>query len=127
LIIWGDYFQSETRIILGCLELCGVKYKFNEINTFLGEHKSDSYLDINPTGQVPTIQDGQNLVIGGYSTFLNYLANSQPKVAKQLYPSNTASEIDSHILWYQCILKPASQRFIRHIVGPKAFGEGQYS
>tara|TARA_B110000285_G_C14969241_1_gene535694 strand:- start:470 stop:700 length:231 start_codon:yes stop_codon:yes gene_type:complete len=72
---------------------------------------------------VPTLVDGQTTVVGGYSTFLTYLASTLPALGKALYPSNAQAEIDAHLLWYQCILSPATQKMVRTIVGPKAFGE----
>ena len=46
------------------------------MDTFVGDHQKDSYTDdINPTGQVPTIIHANNLVIGGYSTYLLFLAS----------------------------------------------------
>ena len=55
LTIYGDYFQSETRSILAILDYCGLKYDFNEIDIIQGEHESESYMEINPTGTVPTL------------------------------------------------------------------------
>ena len=84
--IWGDYFQSETRTICAALDFCGVHYNFDEINTLIGEHREESYLEINPVGNVPTINDGKTSILGGYSTMLAYLADSRPIVGSTLYP-----------------------------------------
>lgn len=65
--MYGDYFCTDLRTILCCLQYCGTKYIFNEIDTLVGEHLNDSYLEVNPTGQTPTITDGTTTVIGGYS------------------------------------------------------------
>ena len=73
LTIYGDYFQSETRSILAILDYCGLKYEFNEIDIIQGEHESESYMEINPTGTVPTLREGNILLIGGYSTQIEYL------------------------------------------------------
>lgn len=73
LTIYGDYFQSETRSILAILDFCGIKYNFNELDIFQGEHESDSYLELNPTGQLPTIKESSILLIGGFLTQLEYL------------------------------------------------------
>ena len=42
-------------------------------------------------------------------------------------PEKSVVDIKTHILWYKCIMRPATQRYVRHIVGPKAFGEREYS
>ena len=38
LIIYGDYFQSESRIIFSALYFCKVDFKFNHVKTLAGEH-----------------------------------------------------------------------------------------
>jgi len=93
----------------------------------IGQHKEEPYLAINPTGDVPTLVHGNTSVIGGYSTFLTYLASTFPALGRALYPANAQAEIDAHLLWYQCILSPATQKLVRTVVGPKAFGEKQCS
>lgn len=84
--IWGDYFQTETRTICAALDFCGVHYNLVEINTLIGEHREESYLEINPVGNVPTINDGKTSVLGGYSTMLAYLAQARPNIGSTLYP-----------------------------------------
>ena len=86
LTLHGDYFASEVRTIIAGLDYCGVAYTFKEVNTFIGQHKEEPYLQINPIGQIPTIVDGNTTVIGGYSTFLTYLASARPSLGKTLYP-----------------------------------------
>lgn len=73
LLVYGDYFQSETRSILAILQYSGIKYEFNEIDIFQGEHEDESYIEINPTGTVPTLKEGNILLIGGYLTQLEYM------------------------------------------------------
>ena len=123
LTLHGDYFSSEVRTIVAGLQFCGVQFTFKEVNTLIGEHKEEPYLAVNPTGSVPTLVDGNTSVIGGYSTFLTYLASAYPVLGAALYPPNSQAEIDAHLLWYQCIFSPATQKMVRFMVGPKAFGE----
>ena len=108
LTLHGDYFSSEVRTIVAGLQYCGVTFVFKEVNTLVGQHKDEPYLAVNPTGSVPTLVDGNTSVIGGYSTFLTYLASTYPTLGKTLYPDNAQDEIDAHLLWYQCIFSPAT-------------------
>ncbi len=78
---------------------------------------------MNPTGQIPTLTEGRFLVLGGYNVFLNYLCNHHQKIKEKLYQTQFKGEIDKHMLWFQSILKVASNRIVRQIVGPQAFGE----
>jgi glutaredoxin len=75
--VWGDYFSSDTRTIIAILDYCGINYQFKEVDTFLGEHKEEEYMKVNPTCQIPTIEDGNNLLIGGFSTMIMFLASTK--------------------------------------------------
>jgi glutathione S-transferase len=68
IVLFGDYFDPDVRTILCCLEYCGTKHTFEEIDTLIGKHTEASYLEINPTGQTPTIVNGDTTVIGGYQS-----------------------------------------------------------
>ena len=73
LIVFGDYFQSETRTILAILEFAECKYSFKPIDSFQGENEKDDFLKINPLGQIPTIKDKSTLVLGNLSTQIEYV------------------------------------------------------
>jgi len=36
LTLHGDYFSSEVRTIVACLQYCAVKFTFREVNTLIG-------------------------------------------------------------------------------------------
>jgi len=42
--LWGDYFTPETRTLVNMLDLCGVIYKFERVDTLNLENKKDSYV-----------------------------------------------------------------------------------
>jgi hypothetical protein len=42
--LWGDYFSPDTRTMIAALEYCRIKYKFDIIETQLGNIKEDSTL-----------------------------------------------------------------------------------
>ena len=44
LTVWGDHFNSDTRTILGILNVAKVSYNLEQVNTLQEEHKKDSYL-----------------------------------------------------------------------------------
>jgi glutathione S-transferase len=53
--------------------MLGQKAEFKELDLLKGEHKRPEYLAINPSGQVPALVDGEN-VITDSATILVYLA-----------------------------------------------------
>jgi len=123
LTIWGDYFNSDTRTILSVLYIAGVPYQLEEIDMFKGDHKKDSYLAINPSGQIPMITEGSFKILGGNSIFLIYLCNSNQRIKDKLYPTEVRAEIEKHLSWFQSRMRPCAGRLTRMIVHPQAFGD----
>lgn len=123
LVIFGDYFSPETRTIITMLKAAGVPHEVQLVDQFKGEHKKDAYLQINPTGSIPTIAEGRYLVLGNYTIFLTYLCNNHKRVKDKLYPAENKNEIDKHLQWFQSLMRVSTGRIIKMIVGPQAFGE----
>lgn len=121
--VYGDYFCPDLRTILTCMQYSGCKYQFTEVDTLVGEHTEESYLEVNPTGQTPTITDGTTTVIGGYSNQLAFLASQNQSLTEKMYPRLAQAEIDTHMQWFNCILKPVVKKYTRMVIGSKAYGD----
>jgi glutathione S-transferase len=50
LMIWGDFFNSDTRTLMSVLDLAGVPYVLQEVDTFKEDNKKPDYLIVNPSG-----------------------------------------------------------------------------
>ena len=61
LTIFGSPKSSSGRCFW-CLEEVGAKYDVKSIDFRAREHKSESYLKINPNGKVPTLTDGDFII-----------------------------------------------------------------
>ena len=88
LIIYGDYFNTDTRIALAALDYCGdTNYRFDIVNSLKKEEvNSTSYKSINPTGGIPTAVEGNFTVIGSTEMkVLMYLAETHHLVKTKLY------------------------------------------
>ncbi len=48
--VYLDPCTVNSRKVLAGIDLLGNQYEFHHINYFTGEHKSPSYLEINPNG-----------------------------------------------------------------------------
>ena len=121
--IWGDYFSSETRVILSVLEITKTTFKFEHVDTFAKDANYQKYLQINPTGQIPTITEGKYIVLGGSGLNITYLLNAHKNVKEALYPDASKQEIDRHLSWFQGVLKVCSNRIFKMSIGPKVLGE----
>lgn len=43
-MVWGDYFNSDTRTLLSILSISGVPFELKEIDTFKEEQKKPEYI-----------------------------------------------------------------------------------
>jgi glutathione S-transferase len=85
--------------------LAGIAHEVVKVDLAAGEHKQDAYLAINPEGQVPVIEDGDN-VITDSNAILVYLAR---KYAPSFLPEDAVQEAQV-------------QRFLTMAAGDIAFG-----
>lgn len=126
LTVYGDFFSTETRTLMTIIKMGDVKHEFTEMDQFKGDHKKEQYLKLNPTGSLPTITEGRFLIIGGYLVFINYLVKHHEKIQAKLYSPDVKPQVDRILLWFQSIMRVCSQKLIRMVIGPQAFGEKQY-
>lgn len=85
--------------------LAGINAELVDIDLASGEHKKPAFLDLNPFGQVPTIEDGE-IVLSDSNAILIYLAR---KYAPEWYGKDALREAEI-------------QRFLSLAAGDIAFG-----
>ncbi len=85
-MVMGDYFNAETRALLSILQVSETPYQIVEVDTIKDDNMKETYLQENPTGQVPTLLHGNFKIIGATNIFLGYLASCVPKVREKLLP-----------------------------------------
>ena len=89
-VIWGDYFNPDTRMILAALEVSGdTNYELIIINSLKREEHGDKYKQINPTGTIPTLIEGSYTMLGSSDlVILIYLCHTHDQVGKKLFPDD---------------------------------------
>lgn len=92
------------RVVLFA-NLAGINHEVLNVDLAKGAQKSPEYLALNPTGQVPTLEDG-NVVISDSNAILVYLAR---KYAPTYIPSDAVGEAEV-------------QKFLTLAAGELAFG-----
>lgn len=72
-----------------------------------GEHKSPEFLEVNPLGQIPAIDDG-GFKLWESEAIMKYLINSR-KAGEMYYPTDIQSRaaIDRYFPWHHQVLRPA--------------------
>lgn len=72
--IWGRKDSSNVQKVLWCCGELGVAFERVDIGGRFGGNKDKPYLDLNPNGLVPTIEDG-SFVLWESNSVVRYLAD----------------------------------------------------
>jgi glutathione S-transferase len=80
-----------------------------------GEHRSDTFLALNPNGQVPVLVDG-DLALAESNAILRYLCTANG--LNDWYPHDVRSRatVDQWLDWTQCRLAPATRDIVFNTV-----------
>ncbi|MEK7434696.1 MAG: glutathione S-transferase family protein, partial [Cyanobacteriota bacterium] len=100
----GGRLTSCVGPSLWLLEETGKPYQVVDIDIFKGEHKSESFLKLNPNGKIPCLQD-DNFILWE-SVAINYYVAAKNK--PELLGSNLQERalIDQWVLWCSSELNP---------------------
>jgi len=88
--------RTRSRRALWCLEETGQPFERKALKLRAGEHKKPAYLAINPSGKVPALVDGKQ-VITESAAICAYLADKYPESG--LAPNVTAPKRGAYLSW----------------------------
>ena len=90
LVVYGDYFNQDTRSILAILDIAGVERRFEVVDTFKVENMNEAFTKLSPNGSIPIIKAGKKTVNGdtGVTEFYTYLVFNYTAVSDALYPKD---------------------------------------
>jgi glutathione S-transferase len=71
--IWGRANSINVMKVLWTADECGVKYEREDVGGAFGGNDQKWYLDMNPNGVVPTVDDGGRIIFES-NTIVRYLA-----------------------------------------------------
>ena len=96
--IWGRVNSINVMKVLWTADECGLKYDRIDVGMAFGGNDQKWYLDMNPNGVVPTIEDGGR-IIWESNTIVRYLAARYG--AGSLWPNDPGlrSEADRWMDW----------------------------
>lgn len=92
--------RSRSLRVSWCLEELGLDWRYQKIDLSKGEHRSDEFLSLNPSGKVPALKDDQ-LVLTESGAICLYLAERYGQ--GKLLPA-TIEEKGQHHRWISLIL-----------------------
>ena len=96
--IWGRINSINVMKVLWCADECGLKYDRVDVGMAFGGNDQKWYLDMNPNGVVPTVDDGGRIIWESNSC-VRYL--SAKYAAGTLWPNDPGqrSEADRWMDW----------------------------
>jgi len=105
LTIYGFPLSGHAHRVQLFASLAGIAHKLVNVDLAKGEQKGEAFLAINPTGQVPAVVDGENIITDS-NAILVYLAR---KYAPSYLPDDLLAEVEI-------------QKFLTLSAGEIAFG-----
>lgn len=102
-MIWGDYYNADTRVLIAVLKIAGVPCEQIMMNTLANEHKESKigYDLVNPSGSIPTVVEGSYKILGGNNAQITYLCSTHLAIQDKLCPTASQKEIMVHLNWFQ--------------------------
>lgn len=73
--VWGRASSSNVQAVLWCLQELDLKYERIDAGFSYGVTDTAVYLEMNPNGVVPTVQDGNNTPMFESCAILRYLSS----------------------------------------------------
>lgn len=96
--LYGHPFSSNARRVHMLCEECSIPYQYETIDLMKGDQFQPSFLELNPNGMVPVIDD-DGFVLWESQAIMRYLANKHG--ASTWYPSEPRirAQIDAWLDW----------------------------
>ena len=95
------YRNSRTLRAMWALEEVGAEYEYVEIDVRRGEGRKPSFLEINPGGKIPVLDDG-GLIVTESAAICMHLAEKYP-ASRLLPPAGTAERTECY-KWISFVL-----------------------
>jgi len=98
--VQGHMISQPTRAVVWLLTIHKVKFNFEDINIFTGEHKSTKYVKTNPNGLVPTLVESDGFVLHESNAILAYLCDKYGWA--EWYPTELRARgrVDQYLHWH---------------------------
>jgi glutathione S-transferase len=130
--LYGNELSQPTRSVLWFSKLNHIPLEFEMVRLEKGEHKSETFLKMNPNGKIPVLlhrsESLEDFVLFESQAIVHYLRRLHAdKVASHWYPEQdlrTIARIDSYLNWHGNHFRPAIAGYVfSAFIGPKTFGK----
>jgi glutathione S-transferase len=113
--IWGRNTSSNVRKVLWCCAELGIEYDREDIGGNFGKNDEQWYLDMNPNGLVPTVED-DGMILWESNSIVRYLCNKYSE--GEAWPSDRQerAEAEKWMDWQLSVYAPKCGPIFRGIV-----------
>nr|BAF56180.1 glutathione S-transferase [Allium cepa] len=108
--LYGPTLSPNVVRVIAVLNEKGLDFELIPVDMKSGEHKKPEFLQINPFGQVPALEDG-DIKLFESRAICRYLATKYKESGTDLLPAKTAAEMAATEIW----LEVESQQFSQPI------------
>jgi glutathione S-transferase len=104
--VWGRTDSSNVQKVLWCLGELGLEYERVDLGGKFGGNKEKAYLEMNPNGLVPTLQDG-DFILWESNSIMRYV--NEKYGAGRLLPATAEGRASANrwMDWQLSVLNPA--------------------
>lgn len=113
--VWGRKTSSNVRKVLWCAAELGVEFEREDIGGDFGKNDEQWYLDMNPNGLVPTIED-DGMTLWESNTIIRYLCHKHSE--GDMWPSDRQERAvaEQWMDWQLSVYAPKCGPIFRGIV-----------
>lgn len=121
--IYSATFSPNAFRVLAVAYELNLDFELVEVDVMKGGTKTPEYLELNPNGKVPVLQD-EDFVLWESRPMMAYLASLKPE--QGLYPEDVKSRaiVDQWMYWQAIHLGPAMQKIAFERLFKAKFGMG---
>ena len=107
--------NAYSRAILLCLQLAELNYRYNEVDMLRREHQQDEFLSRFPSGAIPVLVDGKNIVYGTSQIQMTHICSRYEMAASKFFMSDYRDEINRLYSTFDSKVRPVTQRIRRMV------------
>ena len=117
-------FSPNVRTVLMAADILGIQLELKLVDLESGEHKTPEYLQLNPNGMVPTLED-EGFVLWEANAIVQYLASTKSR--QTLYPVEPKARADvaRWLFWDLSYWTPPTQTLAFERMFKKMLGMGE--
>ena len=116
--VYGDELSDPTRAVLAFLKLNQVPYEFVFVNLWKGEQLAAEYLQVNPLGKVPAIDD-DGFKLAESHAILTYI-HATRSLPDHWYPSEIKARamVNRYLHWHHSNLRAGEALIFADVIAP---------